>query len=126
MITRSGLAATILIVEDEPDILLILRSLLRELARGYTIITVSSGAEALARVTLEPVTLVLTDYNMPGMDGLELTRQIKMVAPKTHVVLVTAFATLDLEQKARLAGVNDFLAKPFAIEQLIRIVKAAL
>jgi CheY-like chemotaxis protein len=126
MITRSGLAATILIVEDEPDVLLILRSLVRELARGFTVIAVSRGAEALAEIAIEPAALVITDYNMPGMNGLELTRQIKLTSPQTHVVLVTAYATLELEHRAHLAGVDDFLAKPFAIEQLIRVVKAAL
>jgi CheY-like chemotaxis protein len=55
----------VVLVEDEPDILIILHRLMRDLTRGYDIVTVSSGAEALAQIALRPVPLVITDYNMP-------------------------------------------------------------
>ena len=60
----------IVLVEDEPDILSILHRLMRDLTGGYDIVTVSSGIDALAQIALRTVPLVITDYNMPGMNGL--------------------------------------------------------
>jgi CheY-like chemotaxis protein len=71
----------IVLVEDEPDILIILHRLMRDLTGGYDIVTVNGGAEALAQIALRPVPLVITDYNMPGMNGLQLTAAIKETSP---------------------------------------------
>ncbi|MFN8566089.1 MAG: response regulator [Kouleothrix sp.] len=90
----------IILVEDEPDILIILHRLMRDLTGGYDIVTVNGGAQALAQIALRPVPLVITDYNMPGMNGLQLTDAIKETRP-THVVLITAYATPELEKRAR-------------------------
>ncbi|NJN17012.1 MAG: response regulator [Oscillochloris sp.] len=117
---------TILVVEDEPDVLLIMRSLLRELTSGYEITTVGSGFDALALVQKGGIALVLTDYNMPGLNGLELLRRIKSVSPATKVIMVTAFAGADLERKARAAGASAFLPKPFGLDELIGAMQRAL
>ncbi len=112
----------ILIVEDEPDILYILRSLIRELTAGYEIIAVSSGAAALEQLAQRSVALLVTDYHMPEMTGLELAEQVRDGWPTIPVIMVTAYSTARIEKQATAAGVREFLAKPFALEHL----KAAL
>lgn len=116
----------IVLVEDEPDILVILHRLMRDLTGGYDIVTVTSGAEALAQIALRPVPLVITDYNMPGMNGLQLTSAIKETSPDTRVVLITAYATPELERKARDIRVDYYLPKPFPLDRLEQIVRDVL
>ena len=116
----------IILVEDEPDILIILHRLMRDLTGGYDIVTVNGGAEALAQIALRPVPLVITDYNMPGMNGLDLVQKVKAAAPTTVLVMATAYATPELEKRARMAGVDYFIRKPFVFEQLEAIVQDAL
>ncbi|HEU5014848.1 MAG TPA: response regulator [Roseiflexaceae bacterium] len=116
----------IILVEDEPDILIILHRLMRDLTGGYDIVTVNSGAEALAQIALRPVPLVITDYNMPGMNGLQLTASVKESSPDTRVVLITAYATPELEKRAREQRVDYYLPKPFPLDRLEQIVRDVL
>jgi two-component system response regulator (stage 0 sporulation protein F) len=99
---------------------------MRDLTGGYDIVTVSSGAEALAQIALRPVPLVITDYNMPGMNGLQLTTAIKETSPDTRVVLITAYATPELEKRAREQRVDYYLPKPFPLDRLEQIVRDVL
>jgi two-component system, response regulator, stage 0 sporulation protein F len=116
----------IILVEDEPDVLIILHRLMRDLTGGYDIIPVQSGAQALAQLALRPVPLLITDYNMLAMSGVELARAVKDVAPETMVVLITAYGTPELERRGRAAGVDQYLAKPFPLDRLEQIVSMAL
>ncbi len=116
----------IVLVEDEPDILSILHRLMRDLTGGYDIVTVSSGIDALAQIALRTVPLVITDYNMPGMNGLQLTAAIKETSPDTRVVLITAYATPELEKRAREQRVDHWLPKPFPLDRLEQIVRDTL
>src|SRR5688572_17728448 len=108
----------IILVDDESAILAILRRLIRELAPNYDLVTVSDGAAALATIALRQVVLVMTDQLMPDMDGVALTVAIKTVAPQCPVILMTGYATSEIQQRAKAAGVDYFLAKPFQFEQL--------
>lgn len=120
------LPRTILIVEDEPDVLLIMRSLLRELTSGYEILAVNNAIDALAHINSRRVALLLTDYNMPGMNGLDLLARVRTTSPDTKTIMVTAFPAPDLERKARAAGVIAFLPKPFSLDQLIGAMERGL
>lgn len=97
-----------------------------DLARDYDLVAVADGAMALALVELRSVALVLTDYRMPDMDGVALTSAIKTVAPQCPVVLMTAYATPEVEQRGHAAGADFFLAKPFPLSELEVTVRAAL
>jgi CheY-like chemotaxis protein len=116
----------IIIVEDEPDILYIMRGLLRELAKGYDIIGVSTSAKALERIADRDVALVITDYHMPEMNGIELAASIQRHTPHIPVIMVTAYANARLEKQAAAYGVRAFLAKPFALESLKTALAEAL
>jgi len=122
----SGRNPAIILVEDEPDILIILYRLMRDLTGGYDIITVHSGADALAQIALRRVPLVITDYNMPGMNGLQLAAAIKETSPDTCVVMITAYATPELEKRAREQRIDYYLAKPFPLDRLEHIVREVL
>ena len=123
---QSARNPAIVLVEDEPDILIILHRLMRDLTGGYDIVTVNGGAEALAQIALRPVPLVITDYNMPGMNGLELVQKVKAASPTTTIVLISAFATPELQRRGHAAGANYLMPKPFVFEQLEAIVREAL
>lgn len=122
----SGRNPAIILVEDEPDILIILHRLMRDLTGGYDIITVNSGADALAQIALRKVPLVITDYNMPGMNGLQLAAAIKETSPDTYVVMITAYATPELERRAREQRIDYYLSKPFPLDRLEQIVRDVL
>lgn len=123
---QTGRNPAIILVEDEPDILIILHRLMRDLTGGYDILTVNGGAEALAQLELRPVPLVITDYNMPGMNGLQLAAAVKETSPDTRVVMITAYATPELERRAREQRIDYYLPKPFPLDRLEQIVKEVL
>jgi CheY-like chemotaxis protein len=125
---RSRQRPAVVLVEDEPDILIILHRSLRDLIGGtsHEVVTCISGADALAQVALRHVPLVITDYKMPGLNGLQLTTAIKETSPDTKVALTTAYATPELERKAREQQVDYYLPKPYQLVQLEAIIREVL
>jgi CheY-like chemotaxis protein len=116
----------IVLVDDEPDVLTILHRLLRDLAEDHALTGVSNGQAALEMIALFQVRLLITDYNMLGMDGLQLIQSVKQASPQTRTVLITAYDSPELQRRVRAAHVDYYLAKPFALERLERIVREAL
>ena len=116
----------IVVVDDEPDVLAILHRLMRDVAFPYDIVAVNSAEAALDQVGLYPVPLLITDYNMPGLDGIQLIEAVKAVSPSTRVVLITAYATPELERRARATPVDYYLVKPFPLDQIEGIVRDTL
>ena len=116
----------ILLVDDDPEILHLLRLIIKNLATGYTIRTSTQGDMALEQAMQQPTPLIITDYNLPGMNGLQLTAALKARAPATRVVLISANITPDMERRARERDVDYLVRKPFHVDPLIQIVLAAL
>jgi CheY-like chemotaxis protein len=114
----------ILLVDDEPVVLALIRRIMHELAGHYDLIAVPDGATALAQLAQRPAALVITDYHMPDMDGVMLTEAIKAAAPQCPVVLISAYP--DAQHRAEAVGADFFLAKPFTFAALAAIVQAAL
>ena len=85
---------------------------------GYTVVEAEDGMEALEKLRQISCSLVITDMNMPRMDGMELIRTIRRDYPQLRVILITAFGTPETEKQARRIGANDYLAKPFDFEEL--------
>ncbi len=125
-IARDTHPPAIVVVDDEPDRLTILHRLLRDLAHNHTLIAVSTGHAALELLAMCPVSLLITDYNMLGMDGLELIAATKKTSPQTRTVLITAYDSPELERRVRATPVDDYLAKPFPLEWLEQIVRETL
>jgi len=114
----------ILIVDDEAAARTSLTELLR--GEGYTVEAAADGFKALARVEeLEP-DLVLTDLNMPGIDGVELLRKLKESSPELPVVLMTAYGGVETAVSAMHEGAADYLTKPLNIDELSIILARTL
>ncbi|KAB2921520.1 MAG: sigma-54-dependent Fis family transcriptional regulator [Bacteroidetes bacterium] len=107
---------TILIVDDEASQRDILSGYLRK--RRYTVATAATPAEALNRIAVSPVDLVLSDFRMPGMTGFELLRHVKQNNPATDVILMTAFGTVEGAVAAMKEGAYDYIGKPIDLEEL--------
>ena len=116
----------IVLVEDEPDILIILHRIMRDLTGGYDIVTVNSAQDALDVLVDRACPLLITDHNMPGMTGTQLTQTVKAKYEETKVIIITAYATPEVERTARSAGVDYFLTKPFSLDRLEQIIKEVL
>ena len=120
------LPPAIVLADDQPTVLLILCRILAAVAPGYELVAVGTGEDALTAVAARPVPLLSTDYNMPGMNGVELMRRVKAITPATTIVLLTAYVTVELEQRGKAAGADYFVPKPFSVDQLVAIVRRAL
>lgn len=114
---------TILVVDDEEAFRAGLELNLRK--EGYQVAAVASAAEALDLISRTSVDLIITDIRMPGMDGVELMKQIKIQAG-LPVILMTGFSELIETLQGHLGGADAFLAKPFQRDNLIETVEATL
>jgi CheY-like chemotaxis protein len=113
---------SILIVDDEPDIADLFRQRFRrEVRQGqYVLHFADSGEEALRRLAeIHPeLIVILSDINMPGMDGLELLREVRRLRPELPVLMVTAYGDDERRRRADELGAADFLTKPVDFDQL--------
>jgi NtrC-family two-component system response regulator AlgB len=117
--------ASLLLVDDERNIRVRLAGFFESC--GHSVQTAETAKQALELLTAgSPVDLVLTDYRMAELNGLELLQQIKRQAPETPVVLMTAYGTIENAVAAMKAGAYDYLAKPFSLEQIQHVVDRAL
>jgi two-component system, response regulator, stage 0 sporulation protein F len=116
----------IMLVDDEPIMLTVLAYALDYLAPDYEVIALRDGAAALAHLAQRSVALVITDYHMPGMDGMALLGAMQATAPTCPVGLLTASLTPALAQRAQAAGAAFVLSKPFELVQLAALVQTVL
>ena len=116
---------SILVVEDDPSVAKSLSLLLA--IDKHQVEIVGDGKTALVRYKVGSHDLVIADFFMPGMDGLELARLIRADIPQQPIVLVTAhFETISSSEKARLQHVDALLEKPFSAQQLNEALRAVL
>jgi two-component system, cell cycle response regulator DivK len=113
----------ILVVEDAEDNCRILRDLLG--AAGYDMVEAHDGAEGVAKAAEHKPDLILMDIQMPVMDGYEATRRIKAdpALKSIPVIAVTSYALSGDEEKARNAGCDDYIAKPYSPRQMLAKVR---
>ncbi len=116
--------AHVLIVDDEPATRLGLARLLS--GDGYTVDTAEGGKAALEQAAARPPAIVVTDINMPGMNGLELLAKLHESDRDLPVVVATALADLGSAVTAMRAGADDFIAKPVDVDQLTLVIERSL
>jgi DNA-binding NtrC family response regulator len=93
---------------------------------GYRVETFLNAEPALARLKEQRFDVVVTDYKMKGIDGMEVLRTVKSLYPETRVIMITAFANLDTAIEALRGDVHDFFPKPVKIRELKASIERAL
>lgn len=113
--------ARVLVVDDEGYIRDLIRDTLRQ--RRYGAGTAANGVEALDILSREKYDIVVTDVIMPGMDGLELVKQVRRQYPAVHVIVLTGFPRSADIGDFLAQGVDDFLPKPFRANDLMAVIR---
>jgi CheY-like chemotaxis protein len=116
-----GKARKILLVDDAPDALVALERLLKR--RGYEVVSVTNAEDALKVLEQHLIHLLITDWRLPGIDGLTLAQHAQATSPQIKVLMLTAYE--DAYEKARShhpAPVDAYLTKPFDPLQLLKLV----
>jgi DNA-binding NtrC family response regulator len=117
-------AERILVVDDEE----LNRDLLQQILEreGYQVAIAANGQEALALLRQEAFHVVLTDLKMPGMTGVEVIRELKMLAPSTMGIIHTAYGSVETAVEAMKAGAYDYVTKPVRRDELLVVIQRAL
>lgn len=114
----------VLVVEDEPGIALALYKALRE--SGYQVDTAKSGSSGLRKAAAKKFDIVLLDLGLPDMSGLTICRQLRENGLKVPIIILTAESSVRTKVSLFDAGANDYLTKPFSIEELEARIRAGL
>ncbi|NLT21948.1 MAG: sigma-54-dependent Fis family transcriptional regulator [Syntrophorhabdus sp.] len=116
--------ASILIVEDDTK----LRGALKEIMtrEGYAVDATESGDTAVSMIQDTAYDLVITDLKLPGIDGMDVLRSVQRLARDTSVIIVTAYATVDTAVEAMKEGAEDYIAKPFNLDEIRLVVRKVL
>jgi len=116
--------AKLLVVDDERNIRRSLERFFQSLS--HTVITAEGGPQAAALIASQPFDLILTDYKMAEVNGLELIVEARRRQPSCLVILMTAYATVENAVAAMKAGAYDYVTKPFSLDQIQHVVERAL
>ena len=115
---------SILVAEDDPAIAGALQRALTH--EGYTVRNAADGAEALEMLASRPADLVILDVAMPYVDGLEACRRLRQAGNRTPVLMLTARHTIGDRVEGLDAGADDYLVKPFSLDELLARIRALL
>ena len=115
---------SVLIVDDEKNILLTLSQSLEVLQLETD--TATNGEEALAKLKGKEFGLILLDIRMPGIDGMEVLRQVREIRPDIRIIMISAYGTIELAVEAMKLGAVDFIQKPFSPEEVRALVSRVL
>ncbi|MDR7239328.1 response regulator [Neobacillus drentensis] len=111
----------ILIVDDQFGIRILLNEVFQK--EGYQTFQAANGIQALEIVTKHDPDLVLLDMKIPGMDGIEILKRMKVIDPDIRVIIMTAYGELDMIQEAKNLGAITHFAKPFDIDDIRAAVR---
>ncbi len=114
----------ILVVDDEPKICHLIKQILKR--EGYQVDVSFSGIEALQMIGSINYHLLLTDLEMPGVDGFELARKAKKQNPEIRVIMVTGNTTVDIAIRLLRHGIDGYIKKPFNISKLKKVLRQTL
>ena len=116
--------ANVLVVDDDPLIVELISMMLTQ--NEFAVHNATSGTDALVLLRNQPIDIMLIDYNMPGMNGVELIRETRKTHPNIIILVVTAYPTAYLGRYASLKGVQAVVPKPLEYKSFVRKVKTAL
>nr|WP_307726381.1 response regulator [Trichlorobacter sp.] len=109
-----------MVVDDEENTRLALTRLLSR--EGYEVTTAANGLEALSSLRNSPAELIITDLNMPEMNGLVFLRELKREYPASNVIMITAFGEVESYLEALNLGAFEYLNKPLRLEELRKVM----
>ena len=115
----------VLVVEDDRKLARFLQQVLLDVA-GYAADLCANGADALRQLELEQYCLVLLDWTLPGLDGVELCRELRRKGVKTPVVMISGRDRVEQRVLALEAGADDYLVKPFKMVELVARIRALM
>ncbi len=118
------IAANILVIDDEPQLRDLLRTVLSE--KGYCVETAEDGRAAIEKVRAARFDVAVCDLKMPGIDGIETINRVREISPDVQFIVLTAHGTLESAIESLRAGVFDFLQKPLLLKDLLFSVGRAL
>ena len=110
----------ILIVDDDVDICHFFQKILTEM--DYEVATATSGRQSLAKITRDPPDVLFLDIKMPKMNGLECLRRIRKIHRKLPIVMITGYGDLKSVQEAMRLGADEYVSKPFDLEEIRRLI----
>jgi len=113
----------ILVIDDEPIVCERIKSSLEKF--GLEVETFTESQPAVKRIAEKKFHIVVTDLKMKGLDGIEILKLSKELNPKTQVIIITGFATVEKAREALKIGAYDFIAKPFKLTQLRDLIMKA-
>lgn len=113
----------ILVLDDEPIVGRRLRPALEK--SGYAVDVVETGAEAIRLLEERTYDIVVTDIRMEGIDGIGVLRHALARSPRTLVIMITGYATVELAREALTLGAFEFIAKPFKLDDLRAVIARA-
>jgi DNA-binding response OmpR family regulator len=114
----------ILVIDDDRSARLLLERVLTRAGHQVVLVeTAASGLDALAR---EPFDLVITDKNLPDVDGFELLHRARELEPAVQLVLMTGFPTPETRSHAQELGVHAYVTKPFGVHDMLAVCESAL
>lgn len=125
--TDDDVSDTVLVVDDQAEVRGVICAMLQR--AGYTVVDSASGTEALELLceNAENIKLIVTDFSMPGMSGIELAEEVALIKPNLPVILVSGFAEAETQQKiAQTRSIVDFIRKPVQYDVLVAKVRAVL
>ena len=113
----------VLLVDDEP---IVGRRLVPALSKdGHEVEFCDCGRDALARIDAKSFDVVVTDVRMDDVDGLQILERVKERSPRTQVIIITGYATIEVAHEALAKGASDFIAKPFKPNELREVIAKA-
>ncbi len=116
--------ATILVIDDEEGLRTLLFSELKN--AGFSVETACDGLDALQKIKPGKFQLVITDMNMPHLNGLEAIRKIREIDPDVEIIMMTGYATVETAVTAMKEGAYDFIQKPFNLDEILLLVHRSL
>ena len=114
----------IMVIDDEPLMRITVQDAL--VADGYKVSAAETGEKGVTLLRENPADILITDLKLPDMDGIQILKEVKTMNPDTQVIMITAYGSIDSAVTAMKLGASDYLTKPFAMDELLLIIKRLL
>ena len=123
-LSTSKAPGRILVIDDDRSALVLLDRLLTR--AGHSVVIVDNAEDGLARMSEGPFDLLITDKNLPGLDGLEVIRKARTILPSLRTILITGFPTPETREQAKELGVFAYVSKPFGVHDILEHCEGAI